>query len=331
MRIRFLLLLIGLFSFTGLYAQETTVADSTLLKELKQFPRKNSLPVRKSVILLEQVELPSADIDIRVNYWRNSITFGLNFNQAAFSNNWKNGGVNSLAFGSVVNYKTDYTKGDKNFTSEILLQYGKLRNKGQLERKLNDRIFWDNKVGVKISKNWDFFASLNFESQFDEGFSFSKNAEGKEIATLLSRFMSPGYLTESVGVEYKPVKYFYVRVGTGTARQTFVLDTNLFRTNPKNFGVVPGKTFRNDLAFQIVSEIDKSIAPNLNLKGRYAMFASYERLSKIDHRLDLALTARFNRFINVSLTGVGLYDNNSANRIQASQTLALGLMYKLNR
>ncbi|HUH32553.1 MAG TPA: DUF3078 domain-containing protein [Daejeonella sp.] len=333
MSIRYLLFLLLCVLFTNpLKGQDTSsLPDTIRLKELREYPRKNSLPVRKPILLLEPVDLPSDSLELKVNYWRNWISFGVNFNQASFSNNWSSGGVNSLALGTTFGYKTDYTKGDKNFVSELLLQYGKQKNKDQLERKTADRIFWDNKVGLKLSRSWNFFGSLNFESQFEKGYSFSKDTDGREVRTLLSRFMAPGYLTESVGFEYKPVKYFFLRIGTGTARQTFVLDTSIHRTNPKNFGVAPGHRFRNELAFQLVSSFDKDVATNVNLKSRYVMFANYEHLKAIDHRLDVTVTARVNRLINVALSGVVLYDDDTGNKIQASQTMSLGLVYKLQK
>ena len=312
--------------------QSESQPDTTILKELKQYPRKNTLPVRRPVIFPETVRLPEpAALELSINYWRTWTAFGVNINQASFSENWGGGGVNSMAFGGQYSYKTDYTKGDKNFVSEVLLQYGKLKNKDQLSRKTADRIFWDNKVALKLSRSWYFFGSLNFESQFDRGFSFAKNAQGNEVRTLLSRFMAPGYLTQSIGFEYKPVKYFFVRIGTGTARQTFVIDTNLYKTNPKNFGVKQGKSFRNELAFQVVAAIDKDIAENLNLNSRYTMFANYEKLKSIDNRLDVTLTARVNRIINVSLAGTVLYDDDTADEFQGSQALSIGLVYKFPR
>lgn len=331
MFIRCLTVIFIFLSYTSVsFAQKNdNEADSVILKELKQYPRKNSLPVRRPILFPETVVLQErVSLNLKVNYWRNWTAFGLNVNQASFSDNWGGGGVNSLALGGQFSYKTDYTKDDKNYVSEVFLQYGKLKNKGQLSRKTADRIFLDNKVALKLSKNWYFFGSLNFESQFDQGYSFSKNAQGNQIRTRLSQFMAPGYLTESIGFEYKPVKYFFMRIGTGTARQTFVLDTTLYKTNPKNFGVKPGRSFRNELAFQIVASIDKDIAKNLNLKSRYTMFANYEKLSSIDNRLDVTLTARINRLINVSLAGIVLYDEDTADRIQASQAMSLGLVYK---
>jgi hypothetical protein len=322
-------ILLGFISNT--VAQKTgTEVDTLLLKELKQYPRKNTLPVRRPVLFPEVVTLNTASsLDEKVNYWRNLTAFGININQAAFSDNWSAGGVNSLALGGQFSYKSDYTREDKNYVSEVILQYGKLKNKGQLSRKTVDRLFWDNKVALKLSKSWFFFGSVNFESQFDMGYSFSKDAQGNQKRTLLSKFMAPGYLTESFGFEYKPVKHFFLRIGTGTARQTIVLDTNLYKTNPKNFGVTPGKNFRNELAFQVVSSFDKEIAKNLTLKSRYAMFANYEKLSSIDNRIDITLTANVNKLINVSISGIILYDDDTANKMQASQTMAFGLVYKL--
>ncbi|MNT99023.1 hypothetical protein D3C72_2417560 [compost metagenome] len=64
------------------------------------------------------------------------------------------------------------------------------------------------------------------------------------------------------------------------------------------------------------------------------MFVPYEDFewSKIDHRLDLAITAKINRFMNTSLTGVLLFDaDTQTNKIQASQTLALGFGFTFPR
>lgn len=322
-----LIFVLCLISSLSAFSQDTST-DTTDLSDLKLYPSKKPLPVRQPILQLQPVDIPSSQLDLKVNYWRNWVSFGINVNQASFSDNWSGGGVNSVAVGTTFNYKTDYTKGDKNYVSEVIFQYGKIKNKGQLQRKTNDRIYWDNKISMKLSKNWSFFGSLNFESQFDRGFAYSKDKEGNEVAKTISRFMSPGYLTESLGFEYKPSKYYWLRIGTGTARQTFVLDRDLYKNIEKNYGVDTGKVFRNELAFQLVSNFEKDIMQNLSLKARYAMFANYEHLRSIDQRLDISLLAKVNRLVNVTVNGVVLYDDDASGRIQASQTLALGLLYK---
>lgn len=311
-------------------AQETdTIPIST--KDLDIRLKRSPLPSRMGTLQFEPVTLQPALVNARVNYWKTKTSVGINVNQAAFSDNWKGGGVNSLAIGGLINYKAEYSKESYSYVSEVILQYGKVKNKDQLQKKTTDRIYWDNKAAIQLSKNWYFFGSINFESQFDNGYSYSRDGQNKEIKKLLSKFMAPGYLTESIGFEYKPNKFFSTRIGTGTARQTFVVDTALWRTNPNNFGVEKGKNFRNELAFQIVSSFEKEVVTNIMLKTRYNMFIPYDNFGHIDHRLDVNITAKVNRFINVSVTGVGLYDRDTDLKIQGSQTLALGLMFTFPR
>jgi hypothetical protein len=298
--------------------------------------KRSPLPTLKGDILFKPVKINPVVISSKVNYWRTKTSIGLNINQASFSNNWTGGGVNSLAVGGLVNYKAEYIKDSYSYSTEVGLQYGKVKNRNQLQKKTTDRIFIDNKGAFQLSKNWYFFGSLTFESQFDNGFSYITE-DGIERAYIISRFMSPGYLTESIGFEYKPVKYFSARLGTGTARQTFVLNNDeLFaaydqefpdNTKEDNYGVVRGETFTNDIAFQVVLNFEKDIFPNFNLKTRYAVFVPYDEIDYTSHRLDVAVTAKVNRFINVSLTGVGLYDRNTASKIQGSQTMAMGFTF----
>lgn len=303
--------------------------------------KKSPLPSVRGNIIFKPVEINPVVISSKVNYWRTSTMIGININQASFSNNWTGGGVNSLAVGGLVNYKADYVKDNYSYSSELNLQYGKIKNKDQLQKKSNDRIFWDNKVALQLSRTWYFYGSLTFESQFDNGFSYYTDALGVERGTIISKFMSPGYLTESVGLEYKPVKYFSTRIGLGTAKQTFVLANDeltaaALARNPSavivdNYGVPVGDTFKNEAAFQLTANLDKNIMDNVNLKARYNLFMPYNEINYTSHRLDVTLTAKVNRLINVSITGVGLYDRNITDKIQASQTLAMGFAFVFPR
>jgi hypothetical protein len=330
MKVFYIGLLFLFIGFASVKAQEVdTVPIHTegLNIRLKRSP----LPTRIGSLEFTPVVIKPTIIDVKINYWKTKTAMGLNLNQAAFSNNWNGGGVNSLALTGLINYKAEYSKESYSYVSEVILNYGKVKNKNQLEKKTVDRIFWDNKAAVQLSKNWYFFGSVNFESQFDNGYAYSMDSVSQEHQTLISKFMSPGYLTESFGFEYRPSKYFSTRIGTGTARQTFVLDTTVYHNNSNNFGVPIGSTFKNELAFQVVSNFEKEIFHNVNLKTRYMIFVPYDKIAYTNHRLDVELRAKVNRFMNVTLTGVGLYDRNTAPKIQGSQTLALGLMFEFPR
>lgn len=266
--------------------------------------------------------------------WKKAFKVGLNLNQAAFSNNWKAGGVNSLGFNTFLNYKANYKKDVISWDNELDFLYGMVNNEGQGYRKTLDRIYVDTKVGRTLNPKWDLAFSLNLQSQFAKGYSYTTNAAGVEVATLISDSFAPAFITAALGFEYHPVDYFKVRLSPIAPRITIVNDAARFVTpdNPTPYGVTPPDNARFEwLAAQILAEFNKDIAKNVNLKWRYLMFANYETLNfdQIDHRFDLNLTAKVNQFINVSLGGILLYDYDQDKGLQSSQAFSLGILYTI--
>ncbi|MCO5936777.1 DUF3078 domain-containing protein [Mucilaginibacter sp. RB4R14] len=316
---------------TDTVKKDTVKIDTTILNKYRIQTKKNAIPVPPTPIQIQQELIPVTMLDYKISYWRKYITFGLNFSQAAFSDNYAAGGVTAVALTSNFIYRIEYNKAPFSYTSELNLLYGKSKNKGQSSRKSNDRIFFDNKIATQMSKHWFFFGSLTFESQFDTGYQY--DGAGVNPPILISNFMAPGYLTESIGFEYKPTSYFDLRLGTGTARQTFVLDDNVFNSLAPGvdelYGVKRGKSIRTDIAFQMVAIFDKDIAKNMHLNARYDVFVPYgQDLSFTRHRFDAILAAKVNRLVNVSINGTILFDKKSKPGVQATEGLALGVLYK---
>lgn len=303
------------------------------LKDLRAKPDTNFVEQSKSPVdKINQVIIPIPKLGLEVDYWKHWTKFGVNLNQASFSSNWVGGGVNSMAILGTAWHKSEYNKNNLQFTTEVDLRYGKVQNEGQLAKKNNDRIFWDNKLAYKLSRSWALYFSFTFESQFDVGNTYGRDSLDREfIIGRESNFMAPGYFTESFGLEYKPDNTFSLRLGTGTARQTLVRDSEVTRRLPEKYGMTAGQTFRNDLAFQITANLDRNLSKNLNIKARYNLFADYKELEDPDHRLDAVLTAKVSNLVNVSLTGIMVYNSAEVARVQYSQALALGLTYSLPR
>src|SRR6185312_5267041 len=57
-------------------------------------------------------------------FWKRQAEFGLNMNQASFSNNWKGGGVNAIALGTLFNGRALYEKKKISFDHTVQLLYG---------------------------------------------------------------------------------------------------------------------------------------------------------------------------------------------------------------
>ena len=335
MSTRALLILFSLVFLSGTVAiaqqadslkKDSLKTDTTLINKYRASPLKDALPVRTRPLNITPQLVPVNLPDYTISYWHKSVLFNLNFSQAAFTSNWTGGGTSSVALNTNFDFKAEYNKAPLDYTTELNLVYGTSVVKGQGTRKTNDLIYYDNKIATNISKKWLFFGSINFQSQFANGYNYPSDTTAPQK---ISGFMAPGYLTESVGFEYKPSKYFDLRLGTGTARQTFVLDTTIYHNEAANYGVTPGHTFLNQLAFQAVATIDKDIMTNVHLNLRYTLFIPYQQpLAYISHRVDAVMTAKVNKLIAMTMNGTFLYDKSTAPQPQGTETLGLGVIYK---
>ena len=261
--------------------------------------------------------------------WK-KIEFGANLNQGSFSSNWTGGGVNSIALGLFFNALNEKKKGKNSWRNDFQSQYGIVRNKGQLSRKNVDRIFFDTKYNRELNSKWSLFANVNFLSQFGAGYIYSDSPDSSQVKKKVSGILSPAYLTEAIGIEYRPVPYFFIDFAPGALRQTIVVDTDLYVNTPdqKNYGVPIGKRVRTEAALiQIVANFDKDIAKDINLKFRYLMFSSFKHPLNIDNRLDAMLTAKINKYVNVNLGGIMVYDQDQSNDVQFAQALSIGFLY----
>lgn len=289
-------------------------------------------PVGLLILLALSTTAQVISVDSTSN-WRKSLKAGLNINQAAFSGNWKGGGVNSFGFNTLFNYKANYKKDKTSWDNEIDLLYGMINNQGQGVRKTTDRFYLDTKIGHKLTDTWDAFFSINLLSQFANGYKYVKDANGVEQGLLISQSFSPIFITTSFGAEWKPETYFKMRFSPIAPRVTILRenDGRYAAVDPiAPYGVTVGKPERFEwYAFNMIADLDKDIAKNVNLKVRYMLFANYQTLeiNKVDHRLDLSLTAKVGRFFNVNLGGIFLYDYDQDASPQYSQAISLGFLY----
>ncbi|WP_379992047.1 DUF3078 domain-containing protein [Dyadobacter subterraneus] len=255
---------------------------------------------------------------------------GANFNQGSFSPQWTGGGVSSIGIGVLFNALFEKKKGKNSWRNDLQTQYGFAKNEGQGSRKNMDRIFFDTKYNRDVSSKCALFANINFQSQFAGGFDYSLNADSVMIKRKVSRFAAPAYFTQSIGMEYKPADYFFLDLAPGAFRQTIVWDKNLYVNTPdqNNYGVAIGKRIHYELALmQIVANFNKDITKQMNLKFRYQLYSSLIDPSQIDSRLDASVTAKLNKYMNVNLSAILVYNEDQSANIQLAQGLNIGFLY----
>ncbi|OYU96177.1 MAG: hypothetical protein CFE21_07140 [Bacteroidetes bacterium B1(2017)] len=275
----------------------------------------------------------SAAVKPKERLFKHNFQAGFTLNQSSFSDNWKGGGVSSFAFGWFLNYNAKHHTDNWDFNSDLQMQLGYQDNKGEKRRKNADRLFYDLKAGYILNSHWNVFGSLNFLSQFKDGFDYkTKSSVDATMDSLISTFMAPAYITTSVGLEYKPLNYIWMRLGIGTLRQTVVLDKSI--SNAQLYGLEkPGDKIRNQFVLQYIFNFDKDLAKNVNFKTRYMVNYDYFKNGKPNafvHILNANLTLKATKYISTNFQVNLINDYDQSHTMQWSQILSLGMIYSLS-
>lgn len=261
---------------------------------------------------------------------RGTNTFLLN--QAAFSN-WVAGGINSVALTARGDYEFNLKRGKNLWENRILMGYGLRSEQKSQTTKVEDVIDLTSNYGYQIKKsNWYAAAGLNIKTQFSKGYDYSNPDQG-----YLSNFLSPGYLTFGLGVDYIPNDNFQINIRPLTSRLTFVQDVAVFDPNhdgilTQAFGVDPGKHFVYQLGAYVGGRYKTKLMENILLDNRFGVFSNY---LKDPQNLVIAYSAildlKVNRFISTQITADLFYDNNQIGKLQLKETLGVGLTYKFGK
>lgn len=278
--------------------------------------------------------------------WKFGGLVGLNFNQAAFIN-WAAGGENSISYSALGNVFARYAKGKTHWITTLDLAYGQTRLGDGPLRKTDDRIELNSKYGHKINEEVFWSALLNFRTQFDEGFNFPNDSVS------ISEFMSPGYLTFALGLDYIPNESFSLMVSPLTSKMTFVMnqrfaDAGQFGVTPAEFDefgnrVTPGENFRYEFGASLTAMYKTRFAQDkIGFSTRLQLFTNYlDEPDHIDVNWEGLLSFKINDYLNASISTLLIYDHDititeevdgeiqAGPRTQFKEVLSIGFAYTI--
>ncbi len=254
--------------------------------------------------------------------WERSLRASLTGTQASYRN-WSQGGTDNLAILGTTAYTSEYSKDRYGYRLDINLRYGQTRIGDGDFIKSDDRIRIRNQASRKFrDERLSAIFNVNFESQFDKGYENPIPDEGEE-RILISRFLAPAYITEVLGLSYKPVENFRMEGGLAM-KQTIVSDTDL---SPR-FGLSEGDSFRNEAGFSLLIGYERRIMENIYYSGYVETFTNVNRdLKYTDLLFANEITGQINRYISANVEFVLAYDRDFIDELQVKQIISLGLSY----
>jgi hypothetical protein len=215
-------------------------------------------------------------------------------------------------------------------------------NKFRSTRKNIDNVFIDSKYGMSIERvKWlSGFGGLNLQTQLLPGYSYARDANGRETKSLVSSFLSQGSLMSAIGFEAKPTERFYGRLALFSLKQTFMLNQSLYtkRNQSTIAGVNKGQYIRSEQGFQIQTGFNREFNFNkqILIRTNYLAFIPYNfkrNPSPLDSRIDMGLTIKLTRYLNFNYTLISIFDKDLSrpgeNAWQNSWVLGLGFLYKI--
>lgn len=262
--------------------------------------------------------------------WKTGTNGNITFSQVALSNSAA-GGENSYSADGRFNFFANYDKAKTSWSNTLDLAYGFVNIENEKLKKSNDQIDFESKLGYNASKYWNYSMMFNFKTQFTEGYNY-----GTEPRTLISEFLSPGYLSLSIGMDYQPNEHLSVFLSPISGKTTIVRNDDM--ADAGAFGVTPGNNAFHEYGALVKVKYDKEVLKNITFSTKANFFSAYNNSPEnIDVNWEVLLDMKVNKFFSANLRTHLIYDHDTkiaddegvkAPRVQFKEAFGFGISYR---
>lgn len=250
--------------------------------------------------------------------WKNQIIGTFNLTQASFDN-WTQGGENTFA--GQLQLKTNFVLQQErfNWSNMAKFTYGMAKVGENEARKSADEIRLESVYTRNVSWIVSPFVAATAATQFTSGFEYDGDTKTK-----VSKFLDPGYFTQSVGFAYVPNEEIRTRIGA-TLKETITNDFSApYADDPNTVAVEKTKV---EPGVSSVTDFQKTLHENILYVGRLDLFSDFKAFDRVDVLWENHVTMKVTKLIAVGFNVDLFYDKDISNKRQIRQVLAIGLTY----
>ncbi len=277
-----------------------TVDNNVFFHRIDKYKKKETflIPTEPAGTKLHAVK----PVVIKKNPWQIGGIGSINLTEGIISN-WAEGGENSISTLWLLNTYANYKSRKHQWNNTFRFKYGLLKSgKNKGIRKNEDSWEIDSRYGLRASKQWFYSAAFNLRSQIANGYKYPNDS------VVISKFMAPGYLHLSLGMDYRPNKKISVLVSPLTWKSSFVLDTA--RIDQTRFGLKADQRVRNDLGAYIKTYIRYDFSKTMYMTHRINLFSQYNRNPQnIDIDWEMSFIIKLGPFFNINIYTHMIYDD----------------------
>jgi hypothetical protein len=225
---------------------------------------------------------------------------------------WAQGGDPYVSFLGEVKLFANYKHNKIGWDSRGLFRYGVIRQ-GRLENDPNthirpneDKMEISSKYGYNVFKSYYITQDIDLKTQMGPSYDWSDDVRGD----LETDFMSPAFLTFSLGVDYKPNNETSLLLAPITVKSTIVL--NEMAKIKEKYNVDTTKNSREEFGARFMGRYKFNIWDNVQISNRLELFSNYLlNPQNIDINWEFSTMFPINDFIKATLLINFIYDDDT--------------------
>ncbi len=240
--------------------------------------------------------------------WRTGGLTSLTFNQVSLTN-WAAGGDNLIGGHALLSLYARFKNSHWTWNNSLNIAFGGSKTGKQEWRKSDDKIDLRSTAGYLLSRHLSIGYQFGFNTQFTEGFHYSNDTRQR-----ISHFLTPAYLTNSFGTEWKNESSLSLFLSPLTVKTTLLNDQLLIDLSAASgvplFGVKPGKKIRNEAGAFFTSQYKNNLMENVVFSTRLDLFSNYsENPENIDINWEVFISLRINKYLQALINTQLIYDD----------------------
>jgi hypothetical protein len=287
------------------------IDDTPAIEDQTQEKAKYAMEVLNSGRFKRRLTVSQIPIQIYRPLWLKGGNISVDVSQVGM-HQWSQGGDPSISFLGGLELFAKYKNDKQSWDNFLRCRFGMIRQGRYSDedadfRSNEDKIEFSSKYGYKVFGQNYISLEGDFKSQFAPAYSWKGNVKGDEI---ISEFMSPGYVTFSLGLDYKPDDKTTLFVAPISSKTTYVLnDSASIKTR---YGVDVNEIARYELGARLKLSHKMNILDNIEFKNSLELFSSYiEKGQNIDVNWELNIVLPVNNYIRAKITTNLIYDDDT--------------------
>jgi hypothetical protein len=250
--------------------------------------------------------------------WKHASVGSLTLTQVAFTD-WAQGGDNALSWALALEGKSILDEERTNWATSYKFGFGQARLGDQSLRKTDDKIDLETMFTYKMGDKFNPYGSATFKTQFARGYKYDAGG----IATAVSQFFDPAYMTQTAGVVYQPFAELKTRLGAGL-REIFTSEFPAYADDPSTTEIEKN---RIDGGLESVTELSMKLDDNVMLSSKLELFSTFKKMDEVIMRSDNTLTAKVSKYLAVTLNVQLINEHTISPRTQVKEVLGFGFTY----